>query len=259
MSFIVTHEKNKKIYYYLATSVRNIKSKNPSQKRIYLGRYSKAIDKINNFNISAKEKNTLIIKINNKEEKLNNNLFKNFPNQKYNCIVIDPPWFYKLRNKDVTHRNKIPYPPMKIEDILKLPISNLSTPEGTVLWLWFTNNHILEASKCIEHWNFTIKTVLTWEKIAKNGNTRIGTGHWLRNCTEHCMLATYGKVKSFSHLKKLTNQPTILHAQRREHSRKPEEFYNLVDKLCDGKKLEMFARQKRKGWDVWGNEVDKFD
>lgn len=193
------------------------------------------------------------------EENLNNDLFQDLPNKKYNCIVIDPPWFYQLRNKDLTHRNRIPYPPMKIEDILKLPVPALCAPNGTVLWLWFTNNHILEATQCIKHWGFTIKTVLTWEKIAKNGNTRIGTGHWLRNCTEHCILATFGKVKSFSHLKKLTNEPTILHAQRREHSRKPEEFYNLVDKLCDGKKLEMFARKKRNGWDSWGDEINKFN
>ena len=258
MSYIVTYKKNEKNYYSIATSIRNKNSKNPCQTRKYLGRYSKAIEKINSLNISQEEKEKWIKKIRNKEENSNNNLFPGLPTKKYNCIVIDPPWFYQLRNKDLTHRNKIPYSPMNIEDILKLPIPNLSDQNGTVLWLWFTNNHILEATKCIEHWNFTIKTVLTWEKIAKNGNTRIGTGHWLRNCTEHCMLATFGKVKSFSHLKKLTNEPTILHAQRREHSRKPEEFYHLVDKLCDGKKLEMFARQKRSGWDSWGNEIDKF-
>ena len=258
MSYITTNKNNGKNYYYLATSIRSEKSKNSRLKRTYLGKYEVAIERIKELNIPDSEKSRLIKTIDSKEEEYNTYLFKSLPNKKYNCIVIDPPWFYQLRNKDLTHRNRIPYPPMNIEDILKLPVTSLCSPKGTVLWLWFTNNHILEASQCITHWNLTIKTVLTWEKIAKNGKTRIGTGHWLRNCTEHCMLATFGQVKSFSHLKKLTNQPTILHAQRREHSRKPEEFYDLVEQLCDGTKLEMFARQKRNGWDVWGNEIDKF-
>ena len=258
MSYIVASKRNSMNYYYIVDSVRTGKKTYPCQYRRYLGRYKQAIEKVNNLNIAQAEKEKFIINIQKKEEHSGNLLFNNLPDQKYSCIVIDPPWFYELRNKDLTHRNKIPYPPMKTEEILKLPIGSLSDPKGTVLWLWFTNNHILEASKCVEHWNFTIKTVLTWEKVAKNGNTRIGTGHWLRNCTEHCILATFGKVKSFSHLKKLTNQSTILHAQRREHSRKPDEFYELVEKLCDGNKLEMFARQKRQGWEAWGNQTDFF-
>ena len=176
----------------------------------------------------------------------------------YSCLVIDPPWFYQLRTKDETHRNRIPYPPMKIEEILALPIPDLCDPGGAVLWLWYTNNHMIEASDCLCHWGFDLKTILTWEKVSKSGQTRIGTGHWLRNCTEHCALAVKGKVPSFLHSKTLTNQPTIIKAERREHSRKPEEFYQLVEHFCLGSKLELFARQRREGWDCWGNEVDKF-
>lgn len=175
----------------------------------------------------------------------------------YSCVVIDPPWYYQLRKDDNTHRNRIPYPPMQPEEILRLPVPELCDKDA-VLWLWFTNNHMIEAANCISHWGFKLKTILTWEKVAKNGATRLGTGHWLRNCTEHCILATRGNVVSFSHSKRLTNQPTILKAERREHSRKPDEFYDLVEHLCTGSKLEMFARQKRIGWDAWGNEVDKF-
>ena len=122
MSYIVTYKKKQKKYYSIATSIRKKKSKNPSQKRKYLGRYLKAIEKINSLNFSQEEKEKFINKIKNEEENLNDDLFQDLPNKKYNCIVIDPPWFYQLRNKDLTHRNKIPYPPMKIEDILKLPI-----------------------------------------------------------------------------------------------------------------------------------------
>ncbi|MBD2511128.1 adenine-specific DNA methyltransferase [Nostoc muscorum FACHB-395] len=178
----------------------------------------------------------------------------------YQCIVIDPPWFYRLRSKDKTHRNRIPYQPMRTEEILALPIPELCGSNGCILWLWFTNNHMIEAAQCLETWGFELKTILTWEKVTKDGTkTHLGVGHWLRNSTEHCALAVRGNVKAFAG-RTLTNQSTILHSPRREHSRKPESFYQLVDKLCpDITKLEMFARESRDGWDCWGDEADLFD
>ena len=178
----------------------------------------------------------------------------------YQCIVIDPPWFYRLRNQDKTHRNRINYKPMHIQEILSLPVPDLSDRTGSVLWLWYTNNHMIEAAHCLQTWGFELKTILTWEKVTKDGTkTHLGVGHWLRNSTEHCALAVRGNVKAFSG-RTLTNESTILHSPRREHSRKPESFYQLVDKLCpDITKLEMFAREFRDGWDCWGDEALKFD
>ncbi|BAT56697.1 adenine-specific DNA methyltransferase DmnA (plasmid) [Nostoc sp. NIES-3756] len=177
----------------------------------------------------------------------------------YQCIVIDPPWFYRLRNQDKTHRNRIPYQPMRTEEILALPIADLCDKSGCVLWLWFTNNHMVEAAQCLQVWGFDLKTILTWEKVTKDGTkTHLGTGHWLRNCTEHCALAVRGNVKAFAGCT-LSNQSTILHAPRREHSRKPSSFFELVDNLCSNMtKLEVFARESRQGWDSWGDEVNKF-
>ncbi|MEH1861982.1 MAG: MT-A70 family methyltransferase [Nostoc sp.] len=258
MSFIRTKQENGTNYYYIIESKRYSSVKTPRQNHTYLGKYEKACETIEALNIPQSHKEEFLKKIKEEEEKLKAKTY-NISDKKYNCIVIDPPWFYNLRKDDVTHRNRIPYPPMKIEEILLLPIPELCDKQGTVLWLWFTNNHLLEAAECIKHWGFELKTILTWEKVSKKGTTRIGTGHWLRNSTEHCILAVRGHVTSFSHSKKLTNEPTILKAPRREHSRKPEEFYELVNHLCNGTKLEMFARQKREGWDVWGNEIDKFD
>ncbi|AVH63719.1 MT-A70 family methyltransferase [Nostoc sp. 'Peltigera membranacea cyanobiont' N6] len=178
----------------------------------------------------------------------------------YQCIVIDPPWFYRLRSKDKTHRNRIPYQPMRTEEILALPIPELCGSNGCILWLWFTNNHMIEAAHCLETWGFELKTILTWEKVTKdNTKTHLGVGHWLRNSTEHCALAVRGNVKAFAG-RTLTNQSSILHSPRREHSRKPEQFFELVEKLCpDMTKLEMFARESRVGWDCWGDEALKFD
>lgn len=118
---------------------------------------------------------------------------------------------------------------------------------------------MIEASQCLQMWGFDLKTILTWQKITKAGTPHLGTGHWLRNCTEHCALAVRGNVKAFAG-RTLTNQSTILHAPRRQHSRKPEQFFELVDKLCpEMTKLEMFARSSRVGWDCWGDQADKFD
>ncbi|MCC5633498.1 adenine-specific DNA methyltransferase [Nostoc sphaeroides CHAB 2801] len=178
----------------------------------------------------------------------------------YQCIVIDPPWFYRLRSKDKTHRNRIPYQPMRTKEILALPIPELCGSNGCILWLWFTNNHMIEAAQCLQTWGFELKTILTWEKVTKDGTkTHLGVGHWLRNSTEHCALAIRGNVKAFAG-RTLTNQSSILHSPRREHSRKPEQFFELVEKLCpDMTKLEMFARSSRVGWDCWGDEALKFD
>lgn len=170
---------------------------------------------------------------------------------------MDPPWSYSLRKSDKTHRNRIPYESMTIEKILELPIPSLAASD-CVLWLWYTNNHVLEAGDCLRHWGFTLKTILTWEKVTKTGNPRIGVGHWLRNCTEHCFLAVRGKPKSFRGKGLLTNQSTVIRAERREHSRKPEQFYQMVEHLCPGSKLEMFSRQRRDGWHHYGDQVDMF-
>jgi N6-adenosine-specific RNA methylase IME4 len=177
----------------------------------------------------------------------------------YHCIIIDPPWFYRLRSNDKTHRNRIPYQPMQIEEILALPVPELCDSTGCVLFLWYTNNHMIEAAQCLQTWGFNLKTILTWEKVTKAGTPHIGTGHWLRNCTEHCALAVRGDVKAFAG-RTLSNESTILRARRREHSRKPLEFHQLVEKLCPNmSKLEMFARESREGWDCWGDEAGIFD
>jgi len=120
--------------------------------------------------------------------------------------------------------------------------------EDCVLWLWTTNTFIHDAFHILEFWNFEPKTILTWIK------DRMGTGDWLRGKTEHCILAVKGKPKI-----KLTNQTTALFGKRREHSRKPDEFYKLVETLCLGKKrLDMYSREKREGWEQFGDETTKF-
>jgi N6-adenosine-specific RNA methylase IME4 len=136
---------------------------------------------------------------------------------------------------------------MTVQQICALPVKTLSQ-DSCVLWLWTTNAFMREAYACLDAWGFQEKTILTWDKEI------MGLGDWLRNQTEHCILAVRG-----SPIVSLTNQTTILREKRREHSRKPESFYTLVEALCPGSKLEMFAREKRANWTAWGAETEAFN
>lgn len=166
------------------------------------------------------------------------------PTGLYHVLVVDPPWQYEKRAEDATHRGRCLYPTMTIQEIMDMEIP---AEENAILWLWTTNAFLHEAYHIIEEWDFTPKTVLTWVK------DRMGTGDWLRGKSEHCILAIRGKP-----VIDLTNQTTILNAPLREHSRKPDEFYDMVNDLCPGRKIDIFSREPRVGWDQWGCESDKF-
>ena len=166
------------------------------------------------------------------------------PSGLYEVIVADPPWGYEKRAEDMTHRGRCPYPTMTVDEIKALEIP---AAENCVLWLWTTNAFMHDAYHVLETWGFVPKTILTWVK------DKIGLGDWLRGQTEHCILAVKGKP-----VVTLTNQSTVIYGPLREHSRKPDEFYELVESLCRGRKLELFARQTRPGWSVYGAETGKF-
>ena len=166
------------------------------------------------------------------------------PNGLYHVLVVDPPWQYEKEASAKDMRGRPKYPTMPIEEILAMEIP---AEDDAVLWLWTTNSFMHEAYHILDAWGFTPKTILTWVK------DRMGMGDWLRGKTEHCILAVRGDVAV-----RLTNQTTVLEAPLREHSRKPDEFYALVDALCVGKKIDIFSREKREGWDQWGGEPDEF-
>jgi N6-adenosine-specific RNA methylase IME4 len=183
------------------------------------------------------------------------------PEKNYSLIVADPPWTYSLRESDRTHRNRTPYPNMSDADILNLPIGQIAAADAYLL-LWTTNNHLPLAFQCLESWGFTHKSMFTWVKTTKGSASnalkpKIGVGHYGRSCTEHFLVALKGKPKSFTSLK-LTNIPNVIHAPRTNHSQKPEEFFAIANRLGDalgGRKIELFARTRREGWDAWGAEV----
>jgi len=155
----------------------------------------------------------------------------------YDVIVIDPPWDVGVRDQGAW-RGGVEYPRMTLDEIKNI---DLPSKENCVLWFWTTNSYLHEAYHILEHWGFTPKSVLTWVK------DKMGVGVWLRGQTEHCLLATKGNP-----LWQLKGQTTALVAPNLGHSIKPDKFYDLVDSLCYGRKLDYFAREPREGWITYG-------
>ena len=168
------------------------------------------------------------------------------PEGKFHVIVADPPWAYESRAEDTSHRAANPYPSMTGEQIKDMAVGDRAHG-NCILWLWTTNAFMVQAHEVAEAWGFKVKTILTWAK------DRMGTGDWLRGQTEHCLMCVRGKPPVT-----LTNQTTLLNGPMREHSRKPDEFYRLVEALCPGMKCELFSREDREGWSAFGAEVGKF-
>lgn len=120
----------------------------------------------------------------------------------------------------------------------------LPAEENCVLWLWTTNRFLPESFNLLKEWGFELKSILTWDK------QQIGIGRWLRSQTEHCLLAIKGKPYYNN-----TKYSTLLSEKRTQHSVKPEGFYKMVDEISAGRKLDYFARKKREGWEVYGDEI----
>jgi len=177
-------------------------------------------------------------------------------NKKYDVIYADPPWDYgKMKERKKEHRGGNPqshYQTMSIEDICSLPINEISK-DDSCLFLWVTNPKIQLGFEVVKSWGFKYQTMITWVKIDNSGKPiNNGMGFYFRGSTEHILFATKGKFKIPPNLR----SPNIIMSRRDSHSKKPIETYNLIEKVTNGDKLELFARNKRDNWDVFGNEVD---
>ena len=179
------------------------------------------------------------------------------PKKKYNIIYADPPWKFKYYSKDVTKvkDSRAPdmhYGCMSSDDIYKLPVQDI-TDENCVLMMWVTYPLLKEGIKTMEEWGFTYKTCgFSWIKKNKKSDSLFwGMGYWTRANNEICLLGTKGKPKRHS---RGVHQVVMSKIQR--HSQKPDVVKDRIVELCgDVPRIELFARQATKGWDVWGNEA----
>lgn len=167
-------------------------------------------------------------------------------NKKYQVIYADPPWQYrfsKSKNRDIQNH----YPTMSLHDICRLDISSI-TDNNCVLYLWATAPKLVEALNVISAWGFKYKSQLVWDK------SKIGMGYWFRGQHEILLIATKGRISPPCPKDRIAS---IFREKRTKHSKKPDFIRNYIESIfTDSNKVELFAREKSQGWDVWGNEVD---
>ncbi|MCO4819827.1 MAG: DNA methyltransferase [Bacteroidetes bacterium] len=174
-----------------------------------------------------------------------------FPDKKYQIIYADPPWNFNFAKRNLKTKEHL-YPTMTPDEIINLPVESISN-DNAVLFLWVMNSELPLALKCIAQWGFEYKTVaFTWVKKRKV-KFHFGGGNWTRSNPELCLLAKKGTIK-----RKSASVRELLISELREHSRKPDIIRdNIIELVGDLPRIELFARNKTTGWDVWGNEVNQ--
>lgn len=178
--------------------------------------------------------------------------------RRFSTILADPPWQFQNRTGKVApeHKRLSRYGTMKLEEIMALPVAQIA--EDTAhLYLWVPNALLPEGLRVMEAWGFQYKSNLVWHKIRKDGGPDgRGVGFYFRNVTELVLFGVRGK--NARTLAPGRSQVNFLATQKREHSRKPDEFYEIVESCSSGPYLEMFARGARPGWQVWGNQSEEY-
>lgn len=171
----------------------------------------------------------------------------------YATIVADPPWQFQNRTGKVApeHRRLLRYPTMELKEIMDLPVARLSAAQSH-LYLWVPNALLTEGLRVMAAWGFTYKSNIVWYKIRKDGGPDgRGVGFYFRNVTELVLFGIRGRMRT---LKPGRTQVNILRTRKREHSRKPDEIYKIIESCSPAPRLELFARFARQGWHQWGNE-----
>lgn len=181
--------------------------------------------------------------------------FETLPREHYGALLIDPPWNHSSWEGGGNRHPSRHYEVMGLDAIKGLPV-NECLSENSVAFVWACYPMLPEAFEVLEAWGLQYRTVaFTWVKTnPKSGDIFMGCGSWTRANPEVCLLATKGTPKRVH-----ADVRQVLVAPRREHSRKPDEQYERVQRLVEGPYLEVFARQERAGWDCLGKEVEKFD
>lgn len=172
----------------------------------------------------------------------------------YGAIIADPPWYFRNYSAKGEVKNPVSqYVCMSTGAIAALPVSQLAAPD-CALFMWATAPMLPQAVDLLAAWGFTFKSAGSWAKQSSTGGSwAFGTGYCFRSAAEFYLLGTIGKPKVLSH-----SVRNLIVAPVREHSRKPDDLHRDVEALYAGPYAELFGREPRPGWDIWGNEADKF-
>lgn len=172
----------------------------------------------------------------------------------FGTILADPPWRFQNRTGKMApeHQRLLRYPTMTLEEILEMPIPKLSASQSH-LYLWVPNALLAEGLEVMKRWGFTYKTNLVWYKVRRDGGPDgRGVGFYFRNVTEIVLFGIRGNLRTAAPGRRQVN---LLATQKREHSRKPDELYEIIRRCSTGPYLELFARRRVRGWIQWGNEM----
>lgn len=177
---------------------------------------------------------------------------ENFPTQKFNTIVVDPPWDISMAGIKKVRPNQakqLRYPTMSLEDIkYRIPISQIANI-GAHVYCWTTNKMLKETFNVLEEWGVRFHIVLVWVKPSA-----ISPMFAYQFCTEFCLMGFYGKPAQKFNGKVKPNWVMAIN-KKGDHSKKPDAFYNLVEEMSPQPRIDLFARKQRENWEVWGNEV----
>jgi N6-adenosine-specific RNA methylase IME4 len=183
-------------------------------------------------------------------------LLKSANGHHFATILADPPWRFTNKTGKVApeHRRLSRYTTMTFDEIAALPVPQIATPTAH-LYLWCPNALLPEGLAVMKAWGFTYKSNLVWHKVRKDGGSDgRGVGFYFRNVTEMILFGVRGK--NARTLAPGRSQVNLLATRKREHSRKPDEQYAIIEACSPGPFLELFARGKRRGWVSWGNQAD---
>lgn len=185
-------------------------------------------------------------------------LLKKVGKEKFSTVLADPPWQFQNRTGKMApeHKRLNRYGTMTLDDILSLPVSNI-VKETAHLYLWVPNAMLPDGLAVLAAWGFTYKSNLVWHKVRKDGGPDgRGVGFYFRNTTELILFGVRGKDART--LQPGRSQVNIIRSMKREHSRKPDEQYQLIESCSPGPFIELFARGPREGWKTWGNQSEEY-
>ena len=177
--------------------------------------------------------------------------------RRFRTILADPPWRFQNSTGKVApeHKRLSRYGTMTLDDIRSLPVAQLAD-DVAHLYLWVPNALLPDGLEILSSWGFRYKSNLVWHKVRKDGGSDgRGVGFYFRNVTELILFGVRGK--NARTLAPGRSQVNVIQTRKREHSRKPDEQYGLVESCSPGPYLEMFSRGIRKGWATWGNQADE--
>ncbi len=173
----------------------------------------------------------------------------------FDLIMADPPWSYEMyADSGYARAPEAHYATMPLDRIKAMPVEALAG-RNCLLWLWAVGTQLPQALAVLEAWGFTFKTSGHWAKIGTSGKQAMGTGYILRNAGEPFLIGTRGEPKTTRVVRSVIVAP-----RAKQHSRKPDRAFVEAERLMpDAQRLELFSRQNRPGWSVWGDEAGKFE